>query len=177
MDVLHRILAACGGLLGTLWVLHRRARYRRAARPLTPRERLELAPWFESSLLDLVRVAPIERIDNPAFLRALGRLGIQPPLDLRTMWGMAFIDTIVLARGSEQRGPAVLFHEMVHIAQYRARGTTRFLRGYLLGWLHSGRDYWSIPDEIEAYTLTRRFSRGERFSVEREIRDRLDGAG
>jgi hypothetical protein len=166
-------LALIGGFFAAAWVLLRRAQYRRAARPLTPGEREALRGHFDADLLERVRIACIPCIANPVLVRGLMPLGYKPPMDLRNLWGMAFIDTVVLCKGSERGGVSTLFHELVHIVQYQALGTRRFLSAYLLGWLQNGRDYWSIPDEVEAYTLTRRFNRGERFSVAEAVAARL----
>jgi hypothetical protein len=163
---LHRLLAAAVSPLVTGWVLDRRWRYRRIGAPLSGEERALLALYFEAGLLDRVRVARIEHIENPALVRAVMPLGFVPPMDLRRLWGMAFCDTVVLAdRCRDDRSCSVLFHELVHIAQYQAYGTRRFLAAYTLDWLGNGRDYWSIRFEEEAFRLQRRFNRGEQFQV------------
>jgi hypothetical protein len=102
-------------------------------------------------------------------------------LDLGTVSGMAFIDTVVI---SSRNGPntipgvdsvppglPLLFHELVHVAQYRALGVRGFVREYLNGWLAGGRDYFAIPLERQAFELQRRFERepSAHFRVESEI--------
>jgi hypothetical protein len=167
----YRLLATIAAPLITTWVLWRRWHYRRGGAPLTQEQRDLVAPYFDSALLDRVRVARIEHIQNPAIVRALMPLGLVPPIDLRRLWGMAFADTVVLAEiCRDDRSCSVLFHELVHIAQYQAFGTHRFLSAYTLDWLSNGRDYWSISFEEEAYRLQRRFNRGEVFTVNPKLR-------
>jgi len=50
----------------------------------------------------------------------------------------------------------LLFHELVHVEQYRQLGIPRFAELYVLGFL-SGGGYDGIPLEADAYTLGRRF--------------------
>jgi hypothetical protein len=95
-------------------------------------------------------------------------------LDLSWAGGIAFIDTVVLVRPARNR--STLFHELVHIQQYQMLGTARFASLYLRGWLEHGRDYMSIPLEVDAYELTDGFAAGERPLVlpelERRFRER-----
>jgi hypothetical protein len=152
------------------WVLARRREYRRVGRALDERERAALAGHFSAGFLDSVRVARVDRIENPRVVRALMPLGFVPPMDLRNLWGMAFGDVVVLARGCDAGGScSVLFHELVHSAQYRALGTRGFLSAYARSWLERGRVYRDIEFEEEAYAMQARFNAGEAFDVEGEV--------
>ncbi|MGE0556506.1 MAG: hypothetical protein AB7R55_24030 [Gemmatimonadales bacterium] len=86
---------------------------------------------------------------------------------------ITLIDTVLVGPSIGATGARwheLLFHELVHVAQFRALGTDGFAREYLRGWLAGGRRYERIPLEIEAYTLARRFAAGERFAVAHELR-------
>jgi hypothetical protein len=174
LRALQHIASFAGGFLATLWIHARRRHYRRTGEPLTPDERAVLLPYYPAELLDRVRVARPPHIENPFFVRALVPLGLKPPADLRRMMGMAFVDTVALSQGTGRvRSRSVLFHELVHCVQYHVMGTRRFLTAYVRDWLTNGRDYWAIVFEEEAYELTDRYSRGQVFSVEAEVRARI----
>ena len=66
----------------------------------------------------------------------------------------------------------LLFHELVHIAQYLHLGVPRFMAEYVRGFVTGG--YPGTPPEEQAFELTTRFERGEIFSVETEVRRRFD---
>jgi hypothetical protein len=63
----------------------------------------------------------------------------------------------------------LLFHELVHVEQYRQLGIPRFAELYVRGFLGGGYD--GIPLEINAYDLDGRFERSPqaRFSVADEV--------
>ncbi len=126
--------------------------------------------YFESELLESVRVARVERIEPALPLWVVRRL--PAGADISMAGGMAFGDAVVVCRGEERREHprSVLFHELVHCAQYRAMGVRGFLREYLGGWVDVGFDYFSIPLEVQAYAMQDRFEKGEVFEVDREIR-------
>ena len=64
----------------------------------------------------------------------------------------------------------LLFHELVHVEQYRQLGMVRFAELYVRGFLTGG-SYEAIPLEVNAYTLERRFKSHPRrvFSVQAEV--------
>jgi hypothetical protein len=64
----------------------------------------------------------------------------------------------------------LLFHELVHVEQYRQLGIPRFAELYVRGFL-SGGGYDGIPLEINAYELSGRFERSPqtRLSVADEV--------
>jgi hypothetical protein len=178
-----RLLIEAAGILGPLWLHWRRLFYRRRSRPLDVSERAQLAGFHEPAVLDAVRVSIVPKIADPWAFRGLRWLGITTPSSLETMAGMAVIDTIVIAanhrlvRRRDDHLP-LIFHELVHIVQYRLLGVRGMVRRYVRGWAGCGYDYWSIPLEEDAYELTERFVERPRsvFSVEHEVRRRLTGA-
>lgn len=74
--------------------------------------------------------------------------------------------------GDAPRRNAVLFHELVHAAQFRLRGVRAFAREYVRGWLSTSAGYAGIPLEIEAYALQGRYESDPTtpFDVESEVR-------
>lgn len=83
------------------------------------------------------------------------------------------LDRLVAARVPLSDG--VLFHELVHVAQFRLLGVREFSRLYVRGFLASG-SYEGIPLERCAYELEARFELGEsEFSVEEELKAWRDG--
>jgi hypothetical protein len=64
----------------------------------------------------------------------------------------------------------LLFHELVHVEQYRQLGIPRFSELYVRGFL-SGGGYDGIPLEVNAYALGREFEADPRwqFSVADEV--------
>ncbi len=162
--------------IGAAWITHRRDVYRRFSEPLAPGIADQLRGYFSSSLLRCAEVARVPTIANP-----LGGLlsRFQPPgaLDLSTVRGMAFIDTVVIAEGNAHHADnetSLLFHELVHLVQYQLLGTGGFVRAYLAGWLESGKSYLHNPMEAMAFELQDRFDRGgPSFDVATEVRRRL----
>lgn len=163
--------------VGAAWVLSRRRRYRRSGHPLSEDQLHALAPWFGRPLLESVRIARVERIENPLVYSLLPLIGGRAPMDLGMVSGMAFADTIVLSspkRGINQE--SLLFHELVHVAQYELLGVHPFVLEYLRGWLNAGRDYFSIPLEQQAFALQDRFATaGEPFHVPDLLQQMLKG--
>jgi hypothetical protein len=84
------------------------------------------------------------------------------------MAAITFSDVVV---SHESFSGGLLFHELVHVEQYRQLGISRFAGLYVSGFL-SGGSYEAIPLEINAYTLEGRFegSRGRKFAVADEVR-------
>ena len=113
----------------------------------------------------------VPRIDPPWPLDAFALVG-HPVLDFERLWGLCFVDTIVLA--TEFVAPEAiepnLFHECVHVAQYQEFGVVGFMRRYVGGWVDSGYRYAGIGLERQAFTLQHQFENGAPpCSVEAEV--------
>ena len=106
----------------------------------------------------------------------LRALRLARPLDLTGVAGMAFGDTAVITDvcGREDR-LSVLFHELVHVVQYRTLGFRRFALEYVRGWVEAGGSYWDVPIESAAFEMQARFDadREDGFDVEGEVERRL----
>jgi hypothetical protein len=87
--------------------------------------------------------------------------------DQSTMGAFTFNDVVV---SHEAFSNGLLFHELVHVEQYRQLGIPRFSELYVRGFLNGG-SYEAIPLEVNAYTLEGRFESDPRrmFSVKDEV--------
>jgi hypothetical protein len=156
------------GVAAFAWVRFARWGHRRRVRALSENERAALAAWFTPDLLDAVRVVEVAAVRLPlaGVVRRVtgGRLALDGPA------GIALGPEVVIARPRcASRWLGVLFHELVHVAQYRALGERRFLSRHLRSWWAGGRSYLDVGAEVQAYAMQERFERGEVFGVEDEI--------
>ena len=163
-----RLAAGLLAVLGERWIRAQRRRHLPRARPLLPQERRRLDGYFSPDLLDAVRIRHVEQIPRPGFVPLLAGLGMPLDMDFHDAAGITFGDLVLIAGngGEEPVDPPLLFHELVHVAQYRNLGIGGFARQYVRGWLENGRAYLAIPLEREAYGLEARFRAGESFPVE-----------
>lgn len=88
--------------------------------------------------------------------------------DQSQMAAITFDDVVV---AHEEFSKGLLFHELVHVAQYRLLGVPGFSELYVRGFLTGG-SYNAIPLETNACTLQHRFESDSlrAFSVEEEVR-------
>ena len=162
---------------GAKWISKIRLQYRPASRPLTPAEVRAVAPFFEASLLDNVRMAKVPAISNPDFYSFFLEQSLAIPLDFTQMSAITLVDTVVVS-GRHAVPPGeelpLLFHELVHVVQYTALGLEEFVRRYVRGWASNGLQYSKIPLEVWAYDLDARFRSGApAFSVAAEVTKQL----
>lgn len=155
---------------GVAWIRRRRDAHRPLAGPLPEDAREALAPYFEPTTLAAIRVHRVPRIRPPWPVALLSRIG-RAPLDFGHVWGITYLDTIVLATElvDDLRATSFLFHECVHAAQVRLLGPVGFVRRYVRDWAAAGWRYRAIGLEREAYALQRRFEAGETFRVEEQL--------
>src|SRR5690606_29143297 len=92
-QVSRRVAIEIAAALGAMWVAQRRDFYRRASSPLDDGPRSRLAAFFPSDLLRRTEVARVARIAGP-LPDALSKWRPHGALDLSTVRGMAFIDTV-----------------------------------------------------------------------------------
>ena len=107
-------------------------------------------------------------MDDPDFYPMLRKLGFNNLPDQTTMAAITFCDVVV------SHGPfsnPTLFHELVHVEQYRQLGIPRFAEHYVRGFL-SGGSYEAIPLEVNAYGLEGEYERNpdRSFSVPERVR-------
>jgi hypothetical protein len=113
--------------------------------------RVQMNGFFRPDMLNSTRVVVLqnERVANPDFYPMLQELGFQNLPDFQMMAAVTFNDNIV---SHEPFTSPLLFHELVHVDQYRQLGVERFADLYVRGFL-SGGGYEGIPLEINAYGL------------------------
>ena len=159
------------------YIRAQRERYYGRAVPLTFSELWRR--FFSASDLERIRAvqaagssptaksAAVDRVSNPPFYAELENLGFTGLPDFSTMPAITFDDVVVF---HEPLTPQLIFHELVHVVQYRLLGVDEFARLYVRGYLHGG--YEGTPLEICAYELDGRFIMGSvGFDVEGEVRE------
>jgi hypothetical protein len=150
--------------------LAQREKYAPRAIPLSPRQRAPLKLFFAGEVLDSVRVLVLEGegVPNAEFYPMLRGLGFKNLPDQSGMGAITFCDVVV---SHETFYDGLLFHELVHVEQYRQLGIPRFSELYVRGFLNGG-SYDAIPQEVNAYSLGERFEQKpvRRFSVADEVR-------
>lgn len=161
-------IAQVSGLVSQ-YITSQRGKYAPRSVPLSAPQRAPLEPFFSREVLDSVRVLVLEseRVPNPEFYPMLRGLGFKNLPDQSAMGAITFGDVVV---SHEPFSDGLLFHELVHVEQYRQLGIPRFSDLYVCGFLNGG-SYEAIPLEVNAYTLEDRFRRDPRraFSVQAEV--------
>lgn len=156
---------------GAAWVARQRDLHRPGAMMLDREARAALAPFFGAEVLSSACFKTVARIENPEFYAHLRARGVAIPLDFTTMEGITFVDTVLVKRAPR----SLVFHELVHVVQYRVLGAAEFVHRYVRGWAANGYQYAAIPLERDAYALQARFEADPAagFSVEKEVAARL----
>jgi hypothetical protein len=156
--------------LVTGYISGQRGKYAPRAIPLSTQQRAPMEPFFAQEVLDNVRVLVLEneRVLNPEFYPMLRGLGFRNLPDQSAMDAITFCDVVV---SHERFTAGLLFHELVHVEQYRQLGIPRFSELYVRGFLNGG-SYEAIPLEVNAYALGGRFEAdpNQMFSVQNEVR-------
>jgi hypothetical protein len=151
------------------YITAQRQKYGSRAIPLSAQQKAAMTGFFSPHLLDSTRLLVLqgERVPNPEFYPMLKGLGFTNLPDQSGMGAITFSDVVV---SHEPFRNGLLFHELVHVEQYRQLGIPRFSERYVRGFLNGG-SYEAIPLEVNAYTLEGRFEENpaRRFSVEDEV--------
>jgi len=94
--------------------------------------------FFSPRLIDGTRLLVLqsERVANPDFYPMLRSLGFNNLPDQSAMAAITFRDVVV---SHEAFSNGLLFHELVHVEQYRQLGIPRFSELYVRGFLDGGR--------------------------------------
>jgi len=161
-------IAQVSGLVAQ-YITTQREKYTPRAIPLSAQQKAKMAGFFLPQLLDDARLLVLsgERVVNPDFYPMLRNLGFRNLPDQSTMGAITFSHTVV------SHGPftdGLLFHELVHVEQYRQLGIPRFSELYVRGFLTEG-GYEGIPLERNAYLLGGRYEEdpARHFSVADEV--------
>ena len=152
------------------YIADQRRRFWPQAEPLTAAQRAAMEEFFTPELLDTVRMLVLSgvRVENPPFYPMLANWGLSKLPDLSRMTAITFSDVVVSIAPCSDR---LLFHELVHVEQYRQLGIPRFAELCVRGFLMGG-SYEAIPLEVDAYTLERTFQQQPHcpFSVEDKVK-------
>lgn len=153
------------------WIESQRAEHLPGARPLTDRERVVLSAHFAEETLAQARVTRVERVPSPPFfggiLKQLEFIGKRVHFNFSAAAGITFGECVLVV---DPGVPIhVLFHEMVHVEQYRILGMKEFARAYVQGIVDSDFIYDKIPLEAVAFEMTARFAAEEAVNVSAEL--------
>ena len=151
------------------YIAAQQERFSPQAAPLAAAQRAAMAGFFLPRVLDAARGLVLHgiRVENPPFYPMLVGMGFPNLPDFSQMAAITFCDVVV---SHVPFTGGLLFHELVHVEQYRQLGIPRFSELYVRGFL-SGGGYDGIPLEANAYALGRRFEESPRqqFSVAEEV--------
>jgi hypothetical protein len=151
------------------YILTQRETYLARAIPLSPSERAAMASFYSPELLDATRLIVLtgERVMNPEFYPMLKAAGFDNLPNQSEMAAITFSDCVV---SHVPFTNPLLFHELVHVEQYRQLGVPRFAKLYLKGFLNGG-GYFQIPLEQNAYALGDRYENNplHSFSVAEDV--------
>jgi hypothetical protein len=154
------------------FIQEQKDRFSVCCKPLRAQHLERMAPYFSAQDLARVRFANIypDRVPNPGFYTALQAAGLMNLPDLARRKASTFDQFIVT---HEPFTPALLFHELVVVVQYRLLGVEGFARSYVQALLN-GNAYGSTPLEDCAQALQARFEAGSLpINVEEEIKQWL----
>jgi hypothetical protein len=173
--VFEEILLRFAIFVGTTWIKLQRRKHRRQARALLPEERDALSTYFDENTLDSVRIAFASQLTSPVISSLLRIFRLSHLLDMRGAAGITFGEVVLIIRDDRKSSVdfSLLFHELIHVVQYRVLGLHSFMKRYIRGWNENSRAYLLIPLERDAYSLQARFDRGEKFDAEEEAVKRL----
>lgn len=161
-------IAQVSGLVAQ-YIATQRERFYPQAAALAATQRAAMAGFFLPQVLDAARVLVLHgnRIENPSFYPMLAAMGFTNLPDISQMAATTFCDVVV---SHVPFTDGLLFHELVHVEQYRQLGVPRFSELYVTGFL-SGGGYDAIPLEVNAYALGRKFEGNPRqhFSVADDV--------
>ena len=152
-----------------LYIASQRKAFLPTSSPLTWEQRLAMGGFFLHVVLDKARLVVLQnsRVQNPSFYPQLWQVGFRDLPDFRMMAAITFGNVIV---SHQPFTHGLLFHELVHVEQYRQLGIAEFSDLYVCGFL-TRRGYNGIPLERNAYILGVRFEANprQRFSVSDEV--------
>src|SRR6266567_1837626 len=146
-------VAQLSGLVAK-YIVAQREKFSPQAVRLAAAQRVAMDEFFLPQPLDAALVVILDgvRVENPPFYPMLAGIGLSDLPDFSQMAAITFCD-VVVSHVPFTNG--LLFHELVHVEQYRQLGGPRFSELYVRGFLSGGYD--GIPLEVNAYALGRRF--------------------
>jgi hypothetical protein len=165
-------IAQVSGLLAQ-YIGSQQVRHAPRAVPLSREQKGAMAGFFLPQLIDATRLLVLrgERVANPEFYPMLRNMGFHNLPDQSRMAAITFSDQVV---SHVHFTDGLLFHELVHVEQYRQLGIPRFAELYVRGFVKGG-SYEAIPLEVNAYALGGRYenNHAQHFSVADEVARRI----
>jgi hypothetical protein len=127
---------------------------------------MSMRAFFPASVLAETRIVRAT-MPEPILYPLIRVFSIQGALAMSSIGAITLMDVVAYP---DELDRSTLFHELVHVVQYRVLGLRRFAQLYVKGFLAGG-GYEGIPLERQAYQLGTRFDRwpGTVFSVEEEV--------
>jgi len=151
------------------YIASQRGAFLPASLPLTLEQRGAMEGLFIPAVIDKARLVVLQKscVQNPSFYPQLWQVGFSNLPDFRAMAAITFGNVVV---SHQPFTHGLLFHELVHVEQYRQFGIQQFSNLYVRGFLTGG-GYDGIPLEMNAYALGTRFKANPRkqFSVSDEV--------
>lgn len=152
------------------YIREQRDHYFPAGNELTPEHKLKMARFFTADLLESLRVVQMIgcRVDNPPFYAEAKALGFPALPEFKHKASLTFNDAIVF---NERPTDRILFHALVHAAQYRVLGLEQYTELFVRSFLRVN-SFVLVPLEAHAFALGSKFAANEErgFSVEQEVR-------
>jgi len=130
-------IAQVSGLVAQ-YITAQRERFYPQAAPLAAAQKAAMAGFFLPQVLDAARVLVLfdRRVENPPFYPMLASMRFSNLPDFSQMAAITFCDTVI---AHVPFTDGLLFHELVHVEQYRQLGVPRFSELYVQGFLSGGR--------------------------------------
>lgn len=145
------------------------AELRPDARRLTVREHDAMGAFFPADLLHRARISSLTEPLKPPRIQKLATVfGMETLLTPEATAAITFNHVIAQYGALSLR---TLFHELVHVEQYKQLGVRGFAKLYVRGFIRTGA-YERIPLEVHAYELDERYAANPalRFRVRDEVR-------
>ena len=127
--------------------------------------------YYPAEFLDSAYFVIVDTIPKPDYPQLRQIEAVRDFLD-QSDDGITYHDTYYIARGYESCD-SLHFHELVHVAQWKTLGTSRFLHRYL-NELETYQ-YKNAPLEDMAYGLQGRYERGDMVDVPQYVAQHLQG--
>jgi len=138
------------------WVRDTIEEHRPRSIGLNPADLPRLFQSVDHEILEATRLVCVEHMPRPPLeawnLHALDDFAFMNAAGLT-------LDNFVFVRPGLETDASLMFHELVHVAQWRALGRARFLALYGVSLLRRGYD--ANPLEVMAHDLQARFDRGD----------------
>ena len=148
------------------YIAHHRKRLAPGSREIGGAMRAQLHGFFPDAVLAETRIVQAV-MPEPIVYPLVRILGVKGILEMSSIGAITLVDVVAYP---ERLDSSTLFHELVHVVQYRVLGLQRFAKLYVRGFVQGG-GYYGIPLEQQAYELGARFDEHpkEIFSVEDEV--------